>query len=175
MTEYLKMDLKGMDELNFNLTKIGSNAQLYGAEVLVKTMVRPIIRSARQKVPVKTGNLLKSIKAVKKHDKARGWFRYLIGNTVGKRAKNDGWYGRLVEFGTAPHSIKRGRTLKRDLRFMGGPNTQSEKIHPGAEAKPWLRPAFDENWKKALDAGVRKYKKIIENTKGLKQKAARYR
>ncbi len=168
MREDLRMDLKGLSELNFNLKKIGSNAQLYAAEALVKEMVKPIRKAAKKNVPVRYGTLKKAIRAVKRFDKARGIFRHLISYTQGKGAKYDGWYGRLVELGTDAHSVKKGIRKKTTSPGEG-------KLHPGAKPHPWLRPAFDENWRIALDKGAKKYKSIVENIKGLKGKIARYK
>jgi HK97 gp10 family phage protein len=53
-----------------------------------------------------------------------------------------------LEFGTAPHTIqaRHGHAL---LLPGGQPIFKVE--HPGAAAKPFMRPAFDGEWERALD------------------------
>lgn len=56
-----------------------------------------------------------------------------------KAGSDKAWYWRFVEFGTAAHLIKArpGKSL-----FFAGSNVNSVD-HPGARAKPFMRPALD--------------------------------
>jgi HK97 gp10 family phage protein len=62
------------------------------------------------------------------------------------------WYWRFVEFGTAAHTIK-GKNGKR-LFFNG--TIVSSVNHPGARAKPFMRPALDSKSSEAIRAVGRK-------------------
>lgn len=59
-----------------------------------------------------------------------------------------------LEFGTAPHLIKARRAK---ALFIPGGHPITEVHHPGAPAKPFIRPAFDTQWRAALDA----YKDVL--------------
>lgn len=70
------------------------------------------------------------------------------------------WYLRLVETGTRAHVIRarRGRVLV----FQGRRGTVAVQVvqHPGARARPWLRPAFEQQREAAVRAiadGLRAY------------------
>lgn len=45
-------------------------------------------------------------------------------------------YAHLVEFGTQAHSLGAGSNIRKGLQFPGA-------VHPGTQARPFLRPAFD--------------------------------
>ena len=62
---------------------------------------QPILRAAKRNVPVRTGDLKKSLAAVKggKREERRGEVKVLIGARRSKRFR--GFHAHLVEFGTA--------------------------------------------------------------------------
>lgn len=63
------------------------------------------------------------------------------------RAKG-GWYGHMVELGTKAHRIPKSG----DMTLRIGNNIFTGHIdHPGAKARPFLRPAFDENRQRVAD------------------------
>ena len=68
----------------------------------VRAGAKAISDEAKQRVPVDSGALKKSIGVTKRRskDKSIVWFSV----SPRKGGKNDGWYGHLVEFGTA-HSV----------------------------------------------------------------------
>jgi len=86
-----------------------------------------------------TGLLAKSIGVTPKTYRVSGVFVGIIGPRKGfkqligenKRPRDPRLYAHLVEFGTKPHMIKNTR-------------------HPGAKAKPFMRPAFDKHSRGAL-------------------------
>jgi len=156
----ITIKVEGLKALSDRLKKISAIAQTDGAIAMTKKGALVFAKAARKTVPVKRGILLKSIaiRRFRKVPKTR--FVYLVGNTVGKRAKYDGWYGRLVEFGTAPHEIKVKR--KKILRTKEGIFLGVKVQHPGARAKPWLKLAFDKTWRQALREMQKKYKNFVE-------------
>lgn len=69
------------------------------------------------------------------------------------------WYAHLVEFGTAPHDLGDGSNGRKGISTGG-------QRHPGAKAKPFLRPAMDNNraqvlsiYAKAMGEGIAKQAK----------------
>jgi HK97 gp10 family phage protein len=69
-----------------------------------------------------------------------------------KAGDRKAWYWRFVEFGTAAHTIK-GKNGKR-LYFDG--IFARSVVHPGARAKPFMRPALDSKHAEAIRAVGRK-------------------
>ena len=164
-TPLMTTQIKGLKQLNWNIKKIENRIIIDAGVELTKKAAQTIGRAARKKCPVKTGNLKKSITVQRVKKRIPGKIIYLVGHKIGKKVKNDGGYGRLVEFGTMSHEIpKKDAILKRakiamriGKNFVGGVVT-----HPGAKKTPYMRPAFDEYWKKGLEAGAKRAKKIIE-------------
>lgn len=159
-------EVRGLKELNERLAKIGSLAQKEAANILTRTVALELARAARKNLKKfhRTGNLEKTVVVVRKKSSITGRIMYLVGNRTGKKSKNDGWYGRLLEKGTTPHIIRatRAKALGREGRLG------VEVKHPGSRPYPWLEPAFEDNWQAALEKGRRKYERIIE----LKESAA---
>jgi HK97 gp10 family phage protein len=84
---------------------------------------RPMRNDAKDRAPEDTGELKRSIRIRTRKVADYGYRAFVAART---------YYAHLVEFGVAPHYIKRkkGRGRRRVL-------------HPGHAAQPFLRPAFD--------------------------------
>jgi HK97 gp10 family phage protein len=106
----------------------------------IKALAVQAARIARQGAPKESGKLKKSIRA--------GHVRPFKGMGKGqKKLKGIGYFGsdlsyaHLVEFGTAPHSVRKGsRMRKKKIDTEVGETTGQ---HPGAKATPYIRPALD--------------------------------
>lgn len=123
---------------------------------------------ARPRIPKRTGNLKKNLIA-----ESRGIFKDGSGKPVEHRAvvivrrkfKGKGYpprtYAHFVEYGTAPHSLGKGSIRK---VFKGSKKTvrQVGKLHPGAKAKPFLRPAFDAKKFEAVRVIERKIREELD-------------
>lgn len=72
--------------------------------------------------------------------------------TVGVGPDEDHFYYRFLEFGTRPHTIKGAPLLV--FGEEGEPVYTPIVHHPGAAARPFLRPAADENEKTAEKAAA---------------------
>lgn len=120
----------------------------------LRSGARVIANEAKQQVPVQLGDLKKSIRTGSNRTKG--------GVTAYARAGNKkAYYYRFVEFGTAAHIIKAGKN-KQKLVFTAkdGKKVEATQVnHPGAVAKPYMRPALDA---KANDAVAAVAKKIRE-------------
>lgn len=92
---------------------------------------------ARENVTERTGELKRSIIA-RTRRRRRGSPEIRATTTINPKSRSR-HIAHLVEHGTEPHEIK-----------------SIQAVHPGAEAKPFLRPAIDENPDEIVDAILRK-------------------
>lgn len=97
-----------------------------------------VLAEAKNNVPIKSGELRNSLRISTNSKKGRVTASVKAGN---KRV----WYSRLVEFGTAAHTI----SGKNGALSFGGFFAKSVE-HPGARAKPFLRPALDARSNEAI-------------------------
>ena len=107
----------------------------------------PIQQEARRMVNNVSGDLAKSIRVTTKVK--RGTVYSLV--IAGKHKKpTDPYYAHMVEFGTAAHWI-RPKKLGGALFWKGHPLAKGVE-HPGAQKKPFMRPAMDSKSQQALEA-----------------------
>ena len=162
--------VKNIQHLITMLKKIDGDIAKNAEQGMVKPVAQMFARKARKEVPVRTGNLKKSITAKKlKHrgDKAK-MPRYVV--TLRRTRKADGWYAHFVEFGTKAHDIwasgvRPGRRKRRDSGAMvlGREGIFGTHVrHKGSRARPFFRPAFDKNWRNADDVMAKGLDKIIK-------------
>lgn len=93
----------------------------------------------RQRAPVASGDLKKSVRVTSRVQKGRVSASVKVGNTKA-------WYAHFVEFGTRPHVIK--AKPGRAMRFGG--TTTAQVSHPGIVGRPFIRPGADEATPRAL-------------------------
>lgn len=100
-------------------------------------------KEARANVPVKSGDLRNSIRVSVRVSAKAG----VIDGTV-KAGDRKAFYAHMVEFGTQRHVIKarKGGMLNINGRLV------SQVDHPGARAKPFMRPAFDKAGQASIKA-----------------------
>ena len=168
MSGVFSLNIQGLDELLKELEglerkifdKVMAKSVLAGAKVIQK--------AAKELAPVRSnewegasypnppGTLKKGIAIAKATRQPPTIVRYQVG--FSKKA----WYGRLVELG---HKLVRGGTLaggKKRRTTPGLPFTRGRKPRPTTSgqgrvvghvpARPFLRPAFDNNVQKAIEA-----------------------
>lgn len=100
---------------------------------------------------------------------------YQMGNRRGRQGTNrranrynmDAFYAGFVEYGTRPHIIRAspGKTLK----FMGASGDMAFRRsvrHPGADAKPFLGPAYQSKKVEALEATKKFIKDRLDQAAG---------
>lgn len=79
-------------------------------------------------------------------------------NPNGVKKYKNAFYAHMVEFGTRRHFIK---PIKRKSLFFAG--LAKEVIdHPGSKPKPFMRPAYDQNWDGAVKVMAAYMKKRID-------------
>lgn len=100
-------------------------------------------KEARAGVPVKSGDLRNSIRVSVRVSTKAG----RIDGTV-KAGDRKAFYAHMVEFGTQRHVIK---ARKGGMLNIGG-RLVSQVDHPGARAKPFMRPAFDKAGQASITA-----------------------
>jgi len=116
---------------------------------------RVIANEAKLNVPIQDGDLRASIRTGSNAKKGQVEAYARAGN---KKA----WYYRFVEFGTAAHIIKgkNGNNLKftaRDGKSISVPQV----LHPGAKAKPYMRPALDSKGDEAVVAVTKRIRERL--------------
>jgi HK97 gp10 family phage protein len=111
-------------ELLAQLVRLEKVARKAVATKVIRRSAAPIRAEAKAKVPVRTGDLKRSIRTYTSIG------RWSISGRVESRLP----YAHLVELGTKAHYQK--RKLKHEKR-------KRAVKHPGAKPKPFLRPAFD--------------------------------
>lgn len=100
-------------------------------------------REARANVPIKSGDLRNSIRVSVRVQSKAG----TVEGTV-KAGNKRAFYAHMVEYGTQAHIIK----AKRGGMLRIGGKLIAQVQHPGARAKPFMRPAFDAGAQKSVDA-----------------------
>lgn len=154
---------------------MSDNIQIHGLEELTKALkklperiesnvlaagVRAGAQVVRKAAIANLGGDKKDI-VVKKSRSPRGTAKYKVG------LSKDKWYLMFREFGTKPHLIK---TKKKKVLAGGGEVFGPVIHHPGQAAKPFLRPALDENVPKIIKAmGAKMGKAIEKEAKKLKR------
>ncbi|WP_233635643.1 HK97-gp10 family putative phage morphogenesis protein [Hymenobacter setariae] len=150
----------GIEELGQVLDGLSGDKKLSNKVVrgILNKAAKPIIAEAQSRVSKENGDLQKSIGSIPGRGRGKGEQVY-VGPRRGGRFK--GYAGHLVEYGTAPHIIK-AKAAGGHLHLRG--NVFVEEVqHPGAVAKPFMRPAFDSKKDEAIGIIKAECKNIIED------------
>jgi HK97 gp10 family phage protein len=141
--------VEGLAELEKLLQQLPANIEKNVMRGALRAGQGVIAEAARQKVPVDSGALRDSIRVtVDGQALRRGVVSVFVKAGGAVKGKVAAFYAHMVEFGTARHWIKPKN--RKSLFFAG--IARDVVDHPGAQAKPFLRPAFDENKDAALQA-----------------------
>ena len=131
-------EIEGLAELLAKLEKLPVDMEAAMTKAM-KAGGKTIVKAAQAKVPVDSGYLKRQIKAVSNKAPSDGT-DIEIDVGVGKKA----FYWRFIEFG---HNV--GKVNKHKV-----------------EAKPFMRPAFDEHKQEISDSITTELKKIIDKAGG---------
>lgn len=123
-----EVHVKGLADLQKFLDTLTPRLEKNVMRSALRAGAKVIQAQAIANVPVKSGELRKSIKIT---TRARG-------GRITASVRTKLFYGRFVEFGTAAHNI----AAKRGWLSFGGIFARSVQ-HPGAKPHPFLRPALD--------------------------------
>ena len=137
------VEIRGLAELNKALQELPAKVERNVLRGGLRAGAKVLEDAARAHVPVKRGDLHKSIRVSMRVSSKTGTVRAQV-----KAGDKKAWYAHLVEFGTARHWIK---PKSRKSLFIAG--LMKEVVdHPGARPRPFMRPAFDGKWRAAIDA-----------------------
>ena len=147
--EFMRFDVAGMKELTDALRQLPTDVQKKLGKGMMQAGVDPILDEARRLVPVKRGDLKRSLRSKIKIDSKVSELDAHIYSGKG------GAHDHLVEFGTKPHVItaKKKKVL---ARAVTGVTSRVWSVfgrtvhHPGARPQPFMRPAFDRKKNEAL-------------------------
>ena len=114
------------------------NREIRGA---VTVTTRAIGKKARSRIRSKSGTLKKRVRVRMERDVNVGW--------VESRAP----HSHLVEGGTKRHSLGKG------IKRIDGEPVSGDVIHPGSQARPFLRPSYEEEAPKL----PKRIKEILKN------------
>lgn len=135
------VEIAGLSDLNALLQTLPGKLEQNILRGALRAGQRVIQKDAQGRVPVLTGDLRKSIRVSVRARAGKVTATVKAGN---KKA----WYAHLVEFGTAAHMEK---PVKDKAMNVGG-NPREVVHHPGAQPKPFMRPAFDGKGMDAITA-----------------------
>jgi HK97 gp10 family phage protein len=149
-----ELKIKGMAELKAALATLPVKIENNILRQALRKGVKVIEAEAKAQCPARSGELRATIRSDVKKDKDRGRLvgyvkagpKSLKKGEKRTRENNKGWYGRLVEFGTAAHKIAARPPNKRLAIGV------REVMHPGAKPRPFMRPAFDTKQGAAVEA-----------------------
>lgn len=135
------INVTGLRELQAFLDQLPAKMEANVIRSALRAGANVILEEAKQNVPVGDGDLRKSIRVSTKSK------RGLVTASI-KAGNKKAWYWKFVEYGTAAHKIA-GR--KGGILSFGGFFGRSVS-HPGAQAKPFMRPALDTKSNEAIAA-----------------------
>lgn len=138
-----ELNVKGLAELDKLLKELPAKVEGNIMRGAMRAGAKVFEDRAKQMVPVKSGQLRDSIKVSTRSKRGRVSATVTAG---GKKA----FYAHMVEFGTARHFIK--PKSRKSLFFAG--MAKEVVDHPGATAKPFMRPALDGGQAEAVNAAA---------------------
>lgn len=129
----MKLEITGIEELEKNFKRLEEmttqRKALSAIERGFKNAAKPMLNKAKQYAPYKTGGLEGSIKITNtipgSTRKAKGEIRFYVRSTAP--------HAHIIEYGTGPR-------YHADGKYVGS-----------SPPDPFLRPAFEEEWKTALE------------------------
>lgn len=144
----LTVKVEGYAEAKRILDKLPNTMQKRMLLAALRGSAKPMLQSARSKVPVRTGRLKKKLRIVRFKDRNASKSEVDVAvKPVFERTKKKGaineYYGKFIHEGTAdPRTSKKGKLLVFE-------NERSEKVFTrsvkGIRATPFLEQAYTEN------------------------------
>jgi HK97 gp10 family phage protein len=149
--------IKGLKELYEALQTLPVKLERNVMRSALRAGMKVIMEEAKSNVPARTGALRDSFKISTRLRKGTVTAKVSVGN-------EKAFYGRFVEFGTAAHVI--AAKNKGQLMFFAGGFYRSVS-HPGAKARPFMRPALDNKADDALRAFAAKVRSVLSSKHGI--------
>ena len=149
----LKIKVEGYKEAKEILDGLPNNMQKSILVAALRRSVKPMLTSARNKVPVKSGKLKKQLRIVRYKDRNASKTEVAVAvKPVFDKSKKSGavnqYYGKFIHEGTAdPRVSKKGKMLVFE-------NQQGEKVFvksvKGIQATPYLEMAYSETGERTV-------------------------
>lgn len=155
------MAVSGVADLNKRMRAISPNVRKAGRSAMEKGAAE-IVDMMKRLAPVEDGDLRDSIDW--NWTEKGGGVPLPEGNEriVIHAGDERAWYARLVEFGTAPHTI----AMKRKSIMSDGETFYGKEVqHPGSTAHPFFYPAYRTNRKRVKDRIRRATRAALKGTK----------
>lgn len=149
----LKVKVEGYKEAKEILDGLPNNMQKSILLAALRQSVKPMLTSARSKVPVKSGKLKKQLRIVRHKDRSQSKTEVAVAvKPVFGKSKKDGavnqYYGKFVHEGTAE------RRVSRKGKMLVFENQQGEKVFvrsvKGIKATPFLEMAYSETGERTI-------------------------
>ena len=145
----LKIEVKGYQEAKALLDQLPNNMQKRMLLAALRSSAKPMLQSAKSKVPVRSGRLKRQLRIVRFRDRSASKSEVSIAvKPVFEKTKKKGainqYYGKFIHEGTANPRVprKKGKTLVFE-------NASGEKIFvksvKGICPTPYLEQAYTEN------------------------------
>lgn len=151
------VSVKGLRELQTFLNQLPAKLEANVLRSALRAGAREVQKEARRLVPVKSGRLRAGLKISTSSRRGRALAKV---KATGKHAFLAPW----LEYGTRPHVIKPGKR-RRALAVNG--RAVAAIDHPGAQPKPFMRPALDARAQAAVLAVGNAIKKRLSVKHGL--------
>lgn len=149
----LKVKVEGYKEAKAILDGLPNNMQKSILIAALRQSVKPMLTSARNKVPVKSGKLKKQLRIVRYKDRNSSKTEVAVAvKPVFDKSKKSGaenqYYGKFIHEGTAdPRVSRKGKMLVFE-------NQQGEKVFvknvKGIKATPYLEMAYSETGERVV-------------------------
>ncbi len=158
------MRVDGLGNVFAALNEAEKKIKTKGAKKGMNAATKIVARAAKDQAKKVTGLLKKSIGRKTKVYRNTGVTVGLVGARVGfggeyqGRPRDPSFYSHRVEMGTQPHAVGKGSSLR------GGKTKekkQTGRMHPGAKAQPFLKPAFTQNASRIKDAIAEAIKEVL--------------
>lgn len=162
----LKIKVEGYEQAKKILDELPNNMQKRMLLTALRGSAKPMLQSARSKVPVKSGKLTKMLRVVRFKDRNASKSEVSVAvKPIFDRTKKKGainqYYGKFIHEGTAdPRKGKKGK-------FLVFENKQGEKVFvksvKGIKPKPFLEQAYTENSERTISNFGNELAKAVEN------------
>jgi HK97 gp10 family phage protein len=145
-----KTKITGAKELDRVLAALPKRLQRKVVTQALRAGAKPMLEAARNGIPVKSGLTRKDLKI--RAIPAKESRAPAIAIAGSSKKKGMAYKMRFLEYGTGPHIIKVSKKKGRKKALAGGGVVFGKIVHhPGTPAKPFLRPAFDNNSARSLE------------------------
>ena len=161
----IKIEVKGYTEAKAILDELPNNMQKRMLMSALRGSAKPMLSSARNKVPIKTGTLRKQLRIVRFRDRnaPRSEVAVAVKPYFSKNAKKgtvNQYYGKFIHEGTKdPRTSRKGKVMVFE-------NKQGEKVFmrstKGIKANPFLEKAYQDSNSRTVEIFGDELAKAVE-------------